>query len=216
MLGRLLGAALVATAATACGSGVDGPEAADGGTGASSVGGQGGAGVGGSGAGAAGGGGASACDPPAEPDVFEIGTGEACFERLSANQPITLMNGPQGGYHVWLAVGCSDCAAPTNVWYGVRDPATGAMLANTYDSQTMVQLAGSPWGQAARIIVYMPGVEWDPDLPALPEGTPFVLWVEVHEGDVVKHAAEIPLVIGETVVWDPCPENPDDPACQLG
>lgn len=224
----LAGATIVLAA---CSGGVDnagenpddasasGSASGSGGNSAGTTGDIGAAGPGGSGSGGAGGsgsGGSTGCDTPPDAAAFEMGTGEQCFARLSANQAVDLINGPQGGYHVWLAIGCSDCATPTETRFGVRDATTGTLLAGTYDSQAMVQLVGAPWGQVARMIVNMPGFEWDPEMPPLAPGTPFVLWVEVREAGQVKHAAELPLVVGDTVEWDPCIENPDDPLCQLG
>src|SRR5687768_6189451 len=116
MLGRWWMVASAASAAIcllACGSGVDNaPEGDDGSGGhsAATTGGVGAAGPGGAGPGGAGSGGSSGCDTPPDPETFEMGTGEHCFARLSANQAVDLISGPQGGYHVWLAIGCADCA----------------------------------------------------------------------------------------------------------
>src|SRR4051812_16305154 len=110
---------LLASLATACSSsivngGTTGGGGSGGGTGASG------------GSGGAGGdtGTDVICDDPPSPQMFEIGTGEKCFSRLTANQVIPVKQGPQGGFHLWLAMGCSDCPEKVTVLYGLKDKAT--------------------------------------------------------------------------------------------
>lgn len=76
-----------------------------------------------------------------------MGTGEKCFEAVAGGQEVPLMSGPQGGYHMWLAVGCVDCAATVHLKYGARDPATNMPLTGTYDEEAMVPLKGKDWPQ---------------------------------------------------------------------
>lgn len=155
-----------------------------------------------------------ACDPPSNPAAFEVGTGESCFERLSENGEIALMSGPQGGYHLWLSIGCADCGDQVLVAYGVRDPATGQALEGTIDSAAMIELSGGTWRQVAGFQVPIPGVQWDPEMAPPAKGTPIVLWAAAKDGSgEVLHEAEIPLFIGETATWDPCVENPDGDDC---
>lgn len=156
----------------------------------------------------------SDCDPPSEPSAFAIGSGEKCFEPLADGAVVPLISGPQGGYHLWVAVGCEDCAPVASLEWGVDDPATGEPFANTYPSQANVPLAGA-WPQAAGLIAGMPGLSWDPesDPPPAP-GTHVLLWMRTTDGE---HEAAVEVVIGETVSWDPCAETPEDPSCnELG
>ncbi|MFO0546925.1 MAG: hypothetical protein U0271_00990 [Polyangiaceae bacterium] len=201
----------------ACNSKVDNADGGsnDGGSGGSpNIGGAGGDAQGGT----AGSGGAPiTCDPPANPADFAIGTGEVCFETLTAGQTVPLMEGPQGGYHVWLAVGCSDCGASVAIFYGAKDPTTGALLKDTYESQATINLKGA-WPEAAGLFVPMPGISWDPDNyppPAL--GTHLILYAERRDanGNVLA-SDDVEIVIGETQYWDPCSGNPNDPNCQTG
>lgn len=192
----------------ACGS-----EVGDSNQGTEGGGSEGGGSAGGAGEGGAGGAAASECETPPSVGSFELGSGETCFEPLVDGATVPLISGPQGGYHLWVAVGCSDCAAQVSLEWGVRDPATGETLANTYSSQGAVSLSGGAWPQAAGMIAGMPGVSWDPEVePPLAPGTHVILWVETVGG--VSHASEVEVVIGETVSWDPCAETPDDPNCQ--
>ena len=159
-----------------------------------------------------------ACDAPAGVGSFEIGTGEKCFEPLADGDEIPLMSGPQGGYHVWLATGCTDCGTVVHYFYGVRDPATNMALTGTYTAEAMLELAGAGWPQKAGIVIHMPGLSWDPmNEPPPAKGTKVILWAESYtpQGDV-SHKAEVLVTIGDIQDWNPCIENPDDPLCQTG
>ena len=190
--------------------------------------GEGGSGEGGSSAGGGGEGGSSAggggtggtpfiCAPPKNASIFEIGTGEDCFSRVAANEEVPLMSGPQGGYHVWLAIGCQDCKNPVHLKYGAFDPATGLPLPDTWDLEAMVPLEGVGWPQAAGLAVNMPGIPWDPEAhPPLAKGTHVVLWAKAYDGEKIIHEGEIEVVIGDIEQWDPCAEDPEAPVCQTG
>jgi hypothetical protein len=159
-----------------------------------------------------------ACDPPSSPIAFELGTGEKCFERLTPGGTVPMMEGPQGGYHLWVALGCTDCGAQAHVKFGVDDPATGAPIEGTGPTEQFVDLKGDSWPQRAGIIQGLPGLSWDPEYsPPLPEGTPVRLWIQVFDaGSSIIHEASFDLLIGETLVWDPCAEDPNHPLCQTG
>lgn len=70
-----------------------------------------------------------ACADPAP--TLEVGTGQTSFEPLAAGDPIELVAGPQGGYHVFLALRCAGCASPVTVRYGANDATSGELL--TFD-----------------------------------------------------------------------------------
>ncbi len=159
-------------------------------------------------------GGGPACTTPGDHPVFALGTGEDCFEPLSDGDVLPLISGPQGGYHLWLALGCSDCGATPVLSWGARDPATGQTLEGTFDSQGVVNLSGGAWPQAAGLFAGMPGVSWDPENEPPPApGTHVILWARV---DAAGHEAAVEVVIGETIAWDPCIEDPNDPNCGFG
>lgn len=158
------------------------------------------------------------CTAPDNPAAFEVGTGEACFERLSEGQTVPLMSGPQGGYHVWLAVGCADCAGDVILRYKTLDPATMEPLAGTEaDNEVFAQLdASSGWAQQAGIQIGMPGSDWDPELDPHPApGTELILQVQALSASTEEllHEASVELTIGETMAWDPCDLEPDGPCC---
>lgn len=197
---------------TACQSSVENPSG-EGGHANAGGGGEGGGGAGGSG----GTGGSAECAAPASPAMFEIGTGEKCFSRLAASDEVPLLNGPQGGYHVWLAIGCEDCNDPVLLRFGARDPQTGAPFGGMEDLQEMVPLEGAAWPQAAGLTVFMPGLSWDPEgVPPPAKGTHVVLWAEAYDGAELVHQAEVEVIIGDLQEWNPCAEDPDHPSCQFG
>lgn len=170
-------------------------------------------GGGGSGAGGTGGAGASApvCVAPDAPQVFEIGTGEQCFERVADGGTVPLMNGPQGGYHLWLAVGCEGCAKDDVIQYDALDPVTLTSLAFG-PSQTIIEPSGD-WPQVAGIQLGMPGDEFG--TPPLPEGTEVLVDVKVFDpsGMNVLHEGQTHWVLGPITPWDPCDLHPESPCC---
>lgn len=168
-----------------------------------------------------GGSGASApdvdCTAPADHDTFELGTGELCFEPLSEGDALPLMAGPQGGYHVFLSIGCADCGDAVTLTYSLLDPATMAPLERTYPgNQAYAELFEvDDWRQSLGIQIGMPGFQWGDEDPPLAEGTEFVVSVEVtreNESSPI-HEAELKLVLGPTQNWDPCDANPDGECC---
>ena len=170
-------------------------------------GGAGGAGEGGSGAST------SSCAVPAGPPEFAIGTGEDCFEPLASGQPLKLLAGPQGGYHVWLAVGCSDCGPSLSLEWLAEDPATNELLEGAFFSQQVVDLSGE-WPSAAGLIVGLPGSQYDEQSPPLPLGTRFQIHVKTLSQPV--HEAVVEVEVGEIEQWNPCAEDPNHPLCGFG
>ena len=169
-------------------------------------------------------GGGSACEDPADPPVFEVGTGEDCFTRLASGQTVPVMQGPQGGFHLWLAVGCADCGTPAIVRYGVKDPATGDWYAGTSLQEAVIELDPAGWGQSAGQTAFLPGVVYD-STTQLPKGTHVLLAAAMLDmAMAIKHEGEVEVVLGETKIWSPpCDENPmtcgapgGTPCCTLG
>lgn len=161
-------------------------------------------GTGGTGGGTGGGGGS--CVDPSDPGSFELGTGELCFERLSAGQEINVISGPQGGYHLWTAVLCPNCPQDTLIVYATRDTQTHAAL--SYEDATVVK----PQGAAGRIVglpAPLPGTPWD-ETTKLPKGTHVLLWAAQRDaqGNTVQES-EVEVVLGDEVYWDPCETDPD-------
>lgn len=152
------------------------------------------------------------CDAPADPQTFEVGTGELCFER--ADGALVLWAGPQGGYHLFAAVGCADCEDEVTLDYVLLDPATDEVFPGTYpDNQQVLNLGDADgWKFAAGIQVSMPGFQWDDTDPPPPAGTPMRLHVSVTDGAGMREM-DLDFVLGETEDWDPCDANPGGPCC---
>jgi hypothetical protein len=158
------------------------------------------------------------CTTPPDVGAFEIGTGETCFEALAAEGEVTLMSGPQGGFHVWLATGCTDCGTVVHLKYGVHAIGSTTPLDGTYDEEAMAELTGKDWPQKAGLVVHMPGQNWDPvTYPPPAKGDKVLLWADAYapNGDLWHHD-EVIVTIGDTMEWNPCATNPNDPACQTG
>lgn len=155
------------------------------------------------------GGSATACDDPQGAPGFAVGTGETCFQALTSGQEVPVMAGPQGGFHIWLSVGCADCAGPTVLSYGVKDPATGDWIAGTAENLTVAQLDPGGWHQGAGFQAFLPGIQWDP-ASQLPTGSHVLLYGAALDMDMnVLHEAEVEVVLGDQVSWaPPCDTGP--------
>lgn len=156
------------------------------------------------------GGGVTCATPPA-PQTFELGTGEKCFERVTAGQELPVLQGPQGGYHLWLAVGCADCGLQLIAQYGIKDPATHDWIAGTAANQAVFPITTPGWAQLAGFTDFLPGVIWDP-MSSLPKGTHVLLYAAVLDmNSAVKHEAEVEVVLGDIMPWagPPCDAGPN-------
>lgn len=144
--------------------------------------------------------GAESCAAPPNPAVFELGTGDTCFERLTPGQTIPVIGGPQGGYHLWTSFGCGDCPAKTILELGVKNADTGEWLVGA-PAKLVDSLGEGAWPQQARLPAGLPGVGFSTQGPDArpPVGLHVLLSMRLLGADDAEiHAAEIPLVLGET------------------
>ena len=149
--------------------------------------------------------GAGSCVAPPDAAVFELGTGDTCFERLTPGQTITVIEGPQGGYHLWTSLGCGDCLGKTILEYGVKSADTREWLTGAPVKQ-VATLDQGPWAQQAGLRGFLPGEAYSDkeSNKRPPVGLHVLLTMRVLDaGNVETHAAEIPLVLGETEVAPP-------------
>lgn len=156
--------------------------------------------------------GADPCPAPSNAVAFESGTGETCFGRLTAGQTVTVLQGPQGGYHLWLAVSCIGCQAKTTIEFGVKDPATKDWFPGTSPQKVAVDLGGAGWQQQAGFTAFLPGVVWDMTT-SLPKGT-HVLLTTIHYATdgISKEEIQNEVVLGDIEQYNP-PCDPDPMTC---
>jgi hypothetical protein len=172
-------------------------------------GGGGGAGEGGGGGGGTTSSSGAACDDPEGPAAFEVGSGEKCFERLTEGQVVTVLQGPQGGYHLWLALGCGDCDETAIVRYGIKDVTTKDYFTGTPPQKSVTGLDNDGWHQHAGFTDFLPGVVYDPTTQ-LPKGTHVILSGAILDtGDKVLHEQEIEVELGDVEIYSPpCSSDP--------
>lgn len=81
-------------------------------------------------------------DPPVDCEnpvvAVEIGTGDQSFEPLADGDPVTMVHGPQGGWHVWGSLRATGFAALVDIRYTIEDLDSGVFVC---DQQYRVQTA---------------------------------------------------------------------------
>ena len=87
--------------------------------------------------------------------------------------------------------------------------------ANEFDrhacAKVVVPLGAQGWAQQAALTDFLPGIVYNPT-SALPKGTHVILSAAVLDMAMAqKHLAEVLVVLGDTVLWDPC--DPDPMTC---
>lgn len=122
---------------------------------------------------------------PAPPVVVELGTGDTSFEALPADGEVSLVFGPQGGYHVWTAV-------------RVRDPGFDRGYVNLRASHAGGSVAGLPSSEGRRWVRTPDGTQEAAGLrmfvsDAFPPATRLTLRVEVVASDGRHGAVERPV-----------------------
>lgn len=118
--------------------------------------------------------------------VVEVGTGHESFEELPMGGEVTLINGPQGGYHVLLAIKCEGCDPVIDVRYGISDLHSGEGL--TFDGlqRTVPLQPRGDWAEYAPLVGFLR--ENDPSQYI---GREVVLWAEMDDpGGVVAASVE--------------------------
>ena len=161
------------------------------------------------------------CPTPEGASPFEIGTGDTCFERVSAGQTLPVNAGPQGGFHLWTAFGCADCGEKATVQFGAQDPKTKEFLLG-FATKVVVDLQGGDWKQRAGLTAVLPGDAWDQTANKLPTGSHVVLSLSVlGDGGKALHSSEVEVVLGPEVSSscsdeDTCGETGLAPCCAAG
>ncbi|MEQ1564884.1 MAG: hypothetical protein ABMA64_04545 [Myxococcota bacterium] len=58
---------------------------------------------------------------------LEVGTGEMQFLKLAAGDPVTLVHGPQGGWHVWTAIQSKFSEPEVSILPSITVPSMGGL-----------------------------------------------------------------------------------------
>ncbi|MEZ4439538.1 MAG: hypothetical protein R3B72_10635 [Polyangiaceae bacterium] len=135
------------------------------------------------------------CDFP-----LEVGTGvdEEHFVLAEPGAEVTLIQGPQGGYHIWIGYRCRDCTDQHLVTYGLRDPTTGEWSYLGEPLTGIINLDPGPDGSKQRPGLY--GLVSGAEVAGQP------LLLDVFADDQQGHQAQsiIEVIPSEPVPWD-CP-----------
>lgn len=145
-------------------------------------------------------------ETPDAPD-FEMGTGEVCFEPLHDGDILPVMAGPQGGFHVWVALLCAACPDEVHSLVGVKLEGSDAWEGET--GERIIELHSD---QFAGLYALLAGTTADPTT-VLPEGTDVRVIVQVSslDGDLLFEG-EKHVTLGPTEVWyNIC--DPDESTC---
>ena len=120
-----------------------------------------------------------------------------------------VLQGPQGGYHIWLGVSCVGCQAKTTIEFGVKDPATKDWFPTTGPQKVSVDLGGAGWQQQAGFTAFLPGVVWD-EKSSLPKGTHVLLTTIHYAADgISSEEIQHEVVLGDIEQYSPpCDQNP--------
>jgi len=131
--------------------------------------------------------GIAGCEPAA---VIDVGTGYESFESLTADRRVELINGPQGGYHVLLAVRCQGCDAAVHIRYGIRDLDSNELL--TFDDleRSVVLEPREGWAEYAPLVSFLREND-----PSQYRNRDVLLWAEVTDSSGVPVEAMIEAVI---------------------
>lgn len=116
------------------------------------------------------------------PPSIVVGTGEHEFTPLELVEGVALTRGPQGGYHIWLAVSGQSLGPVVQIRYGVQDATTGDALTIEQLSRVVDVGAEDVWTWAG-----LPGFLECPNAAAY-FGRQVTLWATVIEdgGDLAS------------------------------
>lgn len=136
---------------------------------------------------------------------MELGTGLTELELIEPEGEVTVSLGPQGGFHIWLAVRCRDCAPQVLIEYGVRGSADGAWLYGD-PLRGIINLddASDGWRQVAGLYGLLPGGVGEIDYT----GLDVTLEATIEDGDR-RSIRTVPVHVARVEVWD-CPSSDPD------
>lgn len=129
--------------------------------------------------------------------TLEIGSGEVTWETLQAGDPVTMVHGPQGGWHILGSARVAHTDAIVRINFSITVQESGAVIAdNTYTVQMIMD---------ADCEGYYPGMYGYLDVSALAEGeldtppellseTPVVLHMRVEDLNGRSTTAQLDVI----------------------
>lgn len=127
---------------------------------------------------------------PLEPDAFEVGTGAGAFQELSPGATVPIIEGAQGGYHIWLSVRCGTCGPELVLDYGVDDLETGALISRLGLQEWEKLAERDGWRQAVGLTAFLDTAD-----PSALVGHRVRLWVTAPAADGSTLRAEAEATI---------------------
>ncbi len=137
---------------------------------------------------------------------MELGTGLVEFEPLDDGAEVVVVQGPQGGFHIWLSTRCRSCAEQVIIEYGVRGTADDAWLLGTPLRGVVNMDEQDGWQQALGLYGLLPGKVGEVDF----SGLDVVLEANIEDGER-RSSRRVPVHVRSVEVWD-CPES-DPESC---
>ncbi len=144
----------------------------------------------------------SAIDQAIEgPPAVLLGTGEKCYLPLAPSQTVPIVGGPQGGFHIWVALRSTGLGDEVLAKMRVLDKADDGAITLVDPIERMVELCavGEGWHEAARLFAQL-------DAYTPEEVEPFVgrtikLGLSLKNPAAASASAEVTLMLGSVIQW---------------
>jgi hypothetical protein len=148
----------------------------------------------------------SGCTATAWDGQIQIGGGESCFEEVIDGGGHPLIAGGQGGYHVWMALRCRDCAGAQLLSYGVQNVDTGEWLMGQSQQQMVDMLVTGDYFETGGLQAPMPGDSWNEEGNAY-LGQSFRLWIQADIAGQIYEESVVVVLDSIDYWWPPCDED---------
>jgi len=130
-----------------------------------------------------------------------LGTGDKCYVPLESNDTVPIIGGPQGGFHIWVALRSAGLGDEVIASYRVLDTADDSAITLSDPIERIVELCpiGEGWNEAAKLYAQL-------DAFTIDEVGHFVgrtirLGVTLRNSASASASAEATLKLGPVVKW---------------
>jgi len=133
---------------------------------------------------------------PCAPAV-EIGTGEAFFVDLPSGSALTMVHGPQGGWHMLASVRVTGTRPEVHIQYEIEHRETGAIISdNSYNLALLMdeECSGTYVGMYGYLDVSSLAQAELNTPPELLDGDDLILRMDVQDFDFVEALGEVQVV----------------------